>query len=165
VTSRILTHVRPFPGLDLPPHLPNFRGTVGMRCRDAKRLPDRTVVIQSRGTVSSREDGECVAGGGISERSDEVEELAAVCESSGGTAAVVCGESKSISPSEPTGELAARKDEVLVTDDASSDKISTSSSPSEPRSSSELTSEGLDVRGAVSRPRGEMYEGKGVLRR
>jgi hypothetical protein len=116
-------------------------------------------------TFSSREDGECVAGGGISERSDEVEELAAVCESSGGTAAVVWGESKSISPSEPTGELAARKDEALVTDDASSDKISTSSSPSESRSSSELTSEGLDVRGAVSRPRGEMYEGKGVLRR
>lgn len=108
-----------------------------------------------------------MAGGGVSERSDEVEELAAVCESSGGTIGVVCGESKSISPSERTrflGGLAAQRDEALVTDDASSDKISTSSSPSESRSSSsELTSEGLDFRGALSRPRGEVYEGKGVL--
>jgi len=107
-----------------------------------------------------------MAGGGVSERSDDVEELATVCESSGGTVGIACGESKSISPSERTrslGGLAAQRDEALVTDDASSDKISTSSSPSESRSSSELTSEGLDIRGALSRPRGEMYEGKGAL--
>jgi hypothetical protein len=66
-----------------------------------------------------------MVGGGVSEKSDEVEELVAVCESSSG---VVCGESKSISPSECT--LAPQRDEALVTDDVSSDKISTSSSSS-----------------------------------
>jgi hypothetical protein len=105
-----------------------------------------------------------VLGGGASERSDEVEELAAVCESSSGMVGIICGESKSISPSEcMRGEPAPQKDEALVTDDVSSDKITTSSSLSE--SSSELTSRGLDVRGALSRPRGGMYGGKGVLRR
>ena len=32
-------------GSGLPPHLSDFWGAFGMRCRDAKRLPDRTVVI------------------------------------------------------------------------------------------------------------------------
>jgi len=93
-----------------------------------------------------------MVGGGESERSDEVEELATVCESSGGMGAV-CGKSKSISPSERTrflGELAAQRDEAdeaLVSEDVSSDKISTSSSSSKSRSSSsELTSDGLDAR-------------------
>lgn len=107
-------------------------------------------------------------GGGESERSDEVEELATVCESSGGMVAV-CGKSKSISPSERArslGELAAQRDEALVAEDVSSDKINTSSSSSRSRSSSsELTSDGLDVRGAISRPRAGMYEGKGELSR
>jgi hypothetical protein len=120
-------------------------------------------------TFSSRQEGEGMVGGGESERSDEVEELATVCESSGGMVVVVCGKSKSISPSERTrflGELAAQTDEALVSEDVSSDKISTSSSSSEPRSSSsELTSDGLNVRGAISRPRAGMYEGKGGLRR
>jgi hypothetical protein len=120
-------------------------------------------------TFSSREDGEGMAGGGASERSDEVEELAAVCESSGGMVGVICGKSKSISPSERMRfleELAAQRDEALVPDDISSDKISTSSSSSGSRSSSsELTSEGLDVREALSHPRGGVYGGKGVLRR
>jgi hypothetical protein len=106
-----------------------------------------------------------MVGGGESERSDEVEELATVCESSGGMVGVVCGKSKSISPSERMrflGELTARTDEALVSEDVSSDKITTSSSSSEPRSSSsELISDGLDVRGAISRPRAGMYEGKG----
>lgn len=110
-----------------------------------------------------------MVGGGESERSDEVEELATVCESSGGMVGVVCGKSKSISLSERTrflGELAAQRDEALVAEDVSSDNISTSSSPSESRSSSsELTSDGLDVRGAISRPRAGMYEGKGELSR
>src|SRR6266849_5845169 len=105
-----------------------------------------------------------MVGGVESERSDEVEELATVCESSGGMVGVVCG-SKSISPSERTrflGELAAQR-ETLVPEDVSSDKISTSSSSRS--SSSELTSDGLDVRGAISRPRAGMYEGKGELSR
>src|SRR6266576_1397277 len=99
-------------------------------------------------TFSSREEGEGMVGGGESEMSDEVEELATVCESSGGIVGVVCGKSKSISPSERKrflGKLAARRDEALVAEDVSSDKMSTSSSSSESRSfSSELTSDGLD---------------------
>jgi len=74
-----------------------------------------------------------MVGGVESERRDEVEELATVCESSGGMVGVVCG-SKSISPSERTrflGGLAAQRDEALVPEDVSSDKISTSSSSSE----------------------------------
>ena len=111
-----------------------------------------------------------MAGGGESERRDEVEELAAVCESSGGMVGIVCGESRSrsISPNERRRflwELAAPRDDALVIDDISSEKIRTSSSSSRSRSSSsELTSEGLDVRGALSHPRGGMYEGNGVLR-
>jgi len=45
LSHAILIHVCPHPVLGLPPHLPDFRGAVGMRRRDAERLSDRTVVI------------------------------------------------------------------------------------------------------------------------
>ena len=105
-----------------------------------------------------------MTGGGASERSDEVEGL-----SSTGMAGVIWGESKSISPSERArflGGLAGQGDVALVTDDVASDKISTSSSLSESRSSSsDVASKGLDVRVLNSHPRGRPYDGNGVLRR
>ena len=76
--------------------------------------------------------------GGGSERSDEVEELATVCERAGGMAGIISGESKSISPSECArffGGPGPQRGEGLGTDDVSSDKIRTSSSLSESRSS------------------------------
>jgi len=91
-----------------------------------------------------------MTGGGVSERSDQVEELAEVCASSGGMMEFICGESKSISPSERarfSEGLAAQGDEARVTD-VESDKIRTSSSLLESRSpSSEVASKGLCVRG------------------
>ena len=112
---------------------------------------------------SSREDGGDMMGGGASEWSEEVEEL-----SSRGMG-VIWGESKSISPSERArflGGLAGHGDVALVTDDVASDKISTSSSLSESRSSSsDVVPKGVDVRVLNSHPRGRPYDGKVVLRR
>jgi hypothetical protein len=53
--------------------------------------PLASASVSAAMAFSSLEDGEGMTGGGESERSDDVEELATVCESPGGTVGGICG--------------------------------------------------------------------------